>query len=119
MADIEFICDTEIYRRVILTEVPQAKRFLWLATADLKDLHVVQGRRMIPFLGVLSSLCKQGVAIRLLHAKEPGPNFRRDFDRYDNLITGMERILCPRVHFKSVIEDGRSAYSGSNTVRIR
>ena len=113
MADIEFISDTEIYRRVIQTEVPQARRFLWLATADLKDLHVAQGRRMIPFLGVLSSLCKQGVAIRLLHAKEPGPNFRRDFDRYDNLLSGMERILCPRVHFKSVIVDGRSAYTGS------
>lgn len=113
MADIEFISDTEIYRRVIQAEAPQAKRFLWLATADLKDLHVAQGRRMIPFLGVLSSLCEQGVAIRLLHAKEPGPNFRRDFDRYANLITGMERILCPRVHFKSVIVDGRSAYTGS------
>ena len=113
MANTEFISDTEIYRRVIQTRVPQAKRFLWLATADLKDLHVAQGRRMIPFLGVLSSLCEEGVAIRLLHAKEPGPNFRRDFDRYDSLITGMERVLCPRVHFKSVIVDGRSAYTGS------
>ena len=25
----------------------------------------------------------------------------------------MERILCPRVHFKSVVVDGRWAYSGS------
>jgi phosphatidylserine/phosphatidylglycerophosphate/cardiolipin synthase-like enzyme len=113
MADIEFISDTVIYRRVIQVEVPQARQFLWLATADLKDLHVAQGRRMIPFLGVLSSLCEKGVAIRLLHAKEPGPNFRRDFDRYGNLINGMERILCPRVHFKSVIVDGRVAYTGS------
>ncbi|HOW97330.1 MAG TPA: phospholipase D-like domain-containing protein [Kiritimatiellia bacterium] len=113
MADIEFVSDAEIYRRVIQAEVPQARRFLWLATADLKDLHVAHGRHMIPFLGVLSSLCEQGVAIRLLHAKEPGPNFRRDFDRYANLVTDMERILCPRVHFKSVIVDGRLAYTGS------
>ena len=113
MSDTEFISDTEIYRWVIQTEVPQAKRFLWLATADLKDLHVAKGKRMIPFLGVLSELCAQGVAVRLLHAKEPGPNFRRDFDRYENLINGMERILCPRVHFKSVIVDGRVAYTGS------
>ena len=113
MPNTEFISDAEIYRRVIQTDVPQAREFLWLATADLKDLHVAQGRRMIPFLGVLSALCAQGVAIRLLHAKEPGPNFRRDFDRYPNLISGMERILCPRVHFKSVIVDGRVAYTGS------
>jgi len=51
--------------------------------------------------------------VRLLHAKEPGPRFRQDFDRYPNLIDGMERMLCPRVHFKSVIVDGRLAYSGS------
>ena len=68
---------------------------------------------MIPFLGVLSELIETGVAVRLLHAKEPGPYFRRDFDHYPNLVTGLERILCPRVHFKSVIVDGRFAYSGS------
>lgn len=113
MTDIRFITDTEIYRQVIQTEVPQARHFLWLATSDLKDLHVARGRRMIPFLGVLSELCAAGVAIRLLHAKEPGPNFRRDFDRYGNLINGMERVLCPRVHFKSIIIDGKIAYTGS------
>lgn len=51
--------------------------------------------------------------IRLIHAKEPGPNFRRDFDRYPNLISGLEKLLCPRIHFKSVIGDGKFAYSGS------
>lgn len=69
--------------------------------------------RMVPFLEVLSDLVKKKVEIRLLHAKEPGPAFRRDFDRYPNLIKGMERILCPRVHLKSVIIDGEFAYSGS------
>ena len=68
---------------------------------------------MVPFLGVLSELIDAGVAVRLLHAKEPGPMFRRDFDRYPNLIDRLERILCPRVHFKSVVVDGRVVYSGS------
>ena len=108
-----FVTDAEIYRRVILELVPQAKRFVWLATADLKDLHVAAGRRMIPFLEVLAGLAERGVALRLLHAKEPGPNFRRDFDRFPVLIDGLERILCPRVHLKSVIVDGSAAYSGS------
>jgi phosphatidylserine/phosphatidylglycerophosphate/cardiolipin synthase-like enzyme len=53
------------------------------------------------------------VEIRLLHAKEPGPAFRRDFDKYPNLIAGMERILCPRVHLKAVVIDGTFAYTGS------
>ena len=109
----EFISDLEIYKRVIQEAIPGAEKFLWLATSDLKDLHVARGKRMIPFLGVLSELSGRGVEIRLLHAKEPGPLFRRDFDRYKNLIHGMERILCPRVHFKSVVVDGRIAYTGS------
>ena len=39
--------------------------------------------------------------------------FRKDFDKYPNLISGMERILCPRVHLKSVIIDAKVAYIGS------
>ena len=113
MKDTEFITDRQIYERVIQDAVPSAKQFLWLATADLKDLHVHRGKRMVPFLAVLSELIDTGVAVRLLHAKEPGPAFRQDYDRYPNLIDGMERILCPRVHLKSVVVDGRIAYSGS------
>ena len=113
MKAIEFLTDRQIYEWVILETVPSSKEFLWLATSDLKDLHVHRGKRMVPLLAVLSELINDGVAVRLLHAKEPGPAFRQDFDHYPNLIDGMERILCPRVHFKSVVVDGRLAYSGS------
>jgi phosphatidylserine/phosphatidylglycerophosphate/cardiolipin synthase-like enzyme len=109
----EFVTDREIYRRVILEMVPQAKGFLWLATADLKDLHVERRGAFVPFLQQLAELIEAGIDVRLLHAKEPGPNFRRDFDRFPVLIERLERILCPRVHFKSVIVDGRQAYTGS------
>jgi len=68
---------------------------------------------MVPFLSVLSGLIEKGISVRLLHAKEPGPNFRRDFDRFPPLIDGLERMLCPRVHFKSVTVDGNMAYTGS------
>ncbi|HEG44010.1 MAG TPA: phospholipase [Phycisphaerales bacterium] len=113
MSKTELITGTEIYERVILDRIPKAKHFLWLGTSDLKDLHVDKKGKMVPFLEILSDLIKKNVSIRLIHAKEPGPNFRKDFDRYPNLITGMERILCPRIHFKSVIVDGRFAYTGS------
>lgn len=112
---LDFITDTQIYERVIRGRVPKAKEFVWLATADLKDLYVNKpGRkRMVPFLEVLSDLAVKGVKIRLLHAKEPGPAFREDFDKYPDLLQGLERIVCPRVHFKSVVLDGTFAYSGS------
>ena len=37
----------------------------------------------------------------------------KDFDKFPPLIEGLERMLCPRVHFKSVIVDGKRAYTGS------
>ena len=110
---LEFITDRQIYEKVICERVPKAGRFVWLATADLKDLYVDKRGKMVPFLEVLSVLAAGNVEIRLLHAKEPGAAFRKDFDKYPNLIKGMERILCPRVHFKSVVIDGKFAYTGS------
>jgi phosphatidylserine/phosphatidylglycerophosphate/cardiolipin synthase-like enzyme len=68
---------------------------------------------MVPFLQILADLLEKGVEIRLIHAKEPGPAFRQDFDRFPKLWKGIERVLCPRVHFKCVIADGLRAYFGS------
>ena len=113
MSKTEIITDRRIYTEVILDRVPKAVDFVWIGTSDIKDMHVDKNGRMVPFLEILSGLIKKGVSIRLIHAKEPGPNFREDFDRYPALIKGMERILCPRVHFKSVIVDGQFAYTGS------
>ena len=111
---VRFVSDREIYEQVVRDAVPKARQRLWNATADIKDMYVDGGGRdMVPFLQVLSELIGRGVEIRLIHAKEPGPNFREDFDRYPRLFTQMERVLCPRVHFKCIIVDGRLAWFGS------
>ena len=110
---LEFITDRDIYEKVICGRIGKARKLVWIATSDLKDLYVEKSGGMVPFLEILSDLVKKHVEIRLLHAKEPGPAFRKDFDKYPNLISGMERILCPRVHLKAVIIDGGFAYSGS------
>jgi phosphatidylserine/phosphatidylglycerophosphate/cardiolipin synthase-like enzyme len=109
----EFITNKDIYEKVILERIPFAEKFVWLGTSDLKDLYVKKKSKMVPFLEVLSDLIKKGVEIRLIHAKEPGEIFREEFDKYPALIKGMERLLCPRVHFKIVIIDGTFAYTGS------
>jgi phosphatidylserine/phosphatidylglycerophosphate/cardiolipin synthase-like enzyme len=110
---VELITDREIYEKVIRDRIDGAHRFVWMATSDLKDLHVEKKGKMVPFLEILSGLVRRHVEVRLLHAREPGPAFRRDFDKYPNLIRGMERILCPRVHLKTVIIDAKFAYVGS------
>lgn len=111
----ELVLNENIHRRVIQDLIPDARRFLWIVTADLKDMHVMKGRRFVPFLEIMSDLVQKGIAVRLFHAKEPGPRFRKDFDRYPALVESdlFERILCPRIHTKAIIVDGRSAFIGS------
>ena len=112
----ELILNEAHYARVMDDAVPRAQRFLWIATADIKDVHVEGPRgRYIPFLSVLADLVKDGVDVRLIHAKEPGPAFREDFDRFPILLESdqFERILCPRMHMKVIVIDGKLAYVGS------
>ena len=108
----EFISGVEHYNKV-LSRVASVKRSLWIGTADIKDLYVKSGFSTQPFLGVISNLIKKGVEVRLIHAKEPGQAFREDFDKYPVLKKMLERVLCPRVHFKIIVIDGKHAYIGS------
>ena len=66
-----------------------------------------------PFLALLAQLIRKGVEVRLIHAKEPGPAFREDFDKYPVLYDRLERVLCPRVHFKMLVFDFKEVYIGS------
>ena len=108
----QYIADIDHYNQVI-ARMCKARRLLWIATADLKDLYVARGTGAEPFLAVLDRLLRQGIEIRLLHAKEPGENFREDFDRYPGLWSRLERRLCPRVHFKLMVFDCTEVYIGS------
>ena len=108
----KYIQNEEHYSEVI-SRIAKVHNTLWIGTADIKDVYVKQDGDAIPLLGQIAGLLKRGVGVRLIHAKEPGPNFRADFDRFPALRTGLERVLCPRVHFKCVLVDGRLAYFGS------
>ena len=105
---IRYIKDEQHYT-LLMDEIAKVKHTLWM----LKDLYVKLGNSSKPFLSLLEQKIRKGVSIRLLHAKEPGKNFRNDFDRYPLLWEGLERSLCPRIHFKILIFDLRTTYIGS------
>lgn len=109
---LKYIADKEHYTEV-LSRCEKVNHDLWIGTADLKDLYVGSGKNVVPFLSVLDKLLRRGVDVRLLHAKEPGDNFRADFDKYPGLWSRLERRLCPRVHFKIMVFDCSVAYIGS------
>jgi hypothetical protein len=112
MMNIKFITNEQLYKQAI-EPVAEAISFVWIGTADIKDLHVHYKKGVSSFLSVLDNLVKKRVAIRLLHAKEPGVNFRNSFDKFPLLWDSIERQMCPRVHFKHIVIDGKFAYSGS------
>ena len=111
----QLLLNRQIYTELVHNKIPLARDHVWIVTADIKDMYVDEGGNFIPFLQVLASMVERGVAVRLIHAKEPGPRFRTDFDRFESLINNdlFERILCPRVHTKAVVIDSRLAFVGS------
>ena len=107
-----YISNSSHYKEV-LSRVLSVKHMLWIGTADIKDLFVEVDKEKKPFLALIAQLIRRGVEVRLIHAKEPGPNFREDFDKYPVLYDRLERVLCPRVHFKMLVFDGKEVYIGS------
>ena len=69
---LKFISNSEHYGEV-LGLVQSVKRSLWIGTADIKDLYVEVGKEKKPFLALIALLIRNGVEVRLIHAKESGP----------------------------------------------
>ena len=109
---INYISNSAHYKEV-LERIKSVKHTLWIGTADIKDVYVEVDGEVKPLLGLIAQLIRRGVEVRLIHAKEPGQNFRDDFDKYPVLFDRLERVLCPRVHFKMLVFDGKEVYVGS------
>lgn len=107
-----FISNTAHYQEVI-SRMLSVKRTLWIGTADIKDFYINVDGDVKPLLAIIAQLIRRGFEVRLIHAKEPGPNFREDFDKYPVLYDRLERVLCPRVHFKMLVFDCKEVYIGS------
>jgi phosphatidylserine/phosphatidylglycerophosphate/cardiolipin synthase-like enzyme len=117
---LELVAGRGHYERVIAA-VLEAKRSVWIATANLKELLVeprvrMPGRRADyrSVLEAFDELAQRGVELRILHASLPSRPFRDAFDRHKRLVRGgLELRMCPRVHLKTVIIDGALLYLGS------
>lgn len=117
---LELVAGRGHYQRVIAA-VLEAKRSVWIATANLKEL-MIEPRMRMPgkrahyrsVLEAFDELAQRGVELRILHASLPSRPFRDEFDRHPRLVRGgLELRMCPRVHLKTVIVDGALLYLGS------
>lgn len=112
---VELVTGTELHERVIQDGVLAAERHVWIATANLKDMHVAAGRRYRPILEEFDGMARtKGVRFRIIHSDLPSRPFRDTLEGCPHLTGGgLELQVCPRSHWKMVIVDGRSAYMGS------
>ena len=105
----------DLHQHVIVDGVLAANRTVWIATANLKDMHVPGvGRRYQPILAEFDRMAERGVRFRIIHSELPSKPFRRTLERFPRLTaSAMELQICPRSHWKLVVVDGAFAYLGS------
>jgi phosphatidylserine/phosphatidylglycerophosphate/cardiolipin synthase-like enzyme len=109
-----------------MTAVLSAHTSIWIATANLKELMVEDGRaapgrrrslKRATYVSVLArfdELARRGVELRILHAEIPSRPFRAAIAAQPRLVAGgLQLRMCPRVHLKLVIVDGALLYLGS------
>lgn len=105
---------SELHRTVILEGMLKARRFIWMATANLKDMHVKEGKRFKPVLELLEEMALRGISFRIVHGELPSRPFRATLEKLQALTSGgLELQICPRSHWKMLIVDGSKAYMGS------
>jgi phosphatidylserine/phosphatidylglycerophosphate/cardiolipin synthase-like enzyme len=112
--DIELVTGQDLHQSVIQDAVLRAKHCVWIATANLKDMHVAAPCRYKPILEIFDRMAGKGVSFRIVHSDLPSRPFRATLERFPRLTSGaLELQICPRCHWKMVIVDGQFAYLGS------
>jgi phosphatidylserine/phosphatidylglycerophosphate/cardiolipin synthase-like enzyme len=119
----ELLAGRALYEEVIRDGVLAARRSVWIATANVKELWVEprglrrrgkKGGDYVSILEPLDDLAARGVELRMLYAEIPSRRFRAAFDRRARLVKGgLALKQCPRLHMKAVIIDGERLYLGS------
>lgn len=117
--EVELVVDGAHYDKLVATVIRNAKTSIFIATANLKDLHVeapigtrARARgKYVSFTSVLADLARAGVEVRILHGGAPSGPFTRSFTSLRGKKPELRR--CPRVHLKVVAVDGASLYLGS------
>jgi phosphatidylserine/phosphatidylglycerophosphate/cardiolipin synthase-like enzyme len=109
----EYLEGEAIYERVVEGGILAARRSIWIATANVKDLHLRRARPL-SLVSVLADRIESGLDVRLLHSGVPSGPFLEELRALrlpDGQVFPMRR--CPRVHFKAVILDGERLFLGS------
>jgi phosphatidylserine/phosphatidylglycerophosphate/cardiolipin synthase-like enzyme len=121
-AAVDLVADRRHYDDIIVRALGQARTSVWIATANLKDVHIeapigTRARAQGRYYSITErfvELVRQGVEIRILHGAPPSRRFRASLVRCKELKPPrFELRHCPRVHLKLIAVDGAYLYLGS------
>jgi phosphatidylserine/phosphatidylglycerophosphate/cardiolipin synthase-like enzyme len=118
-AAIRLLRDGQHVDEVIDLGIRAVKTSVWIATANLKDVHVkalvgttARARgRFISLFDELEQVAKRGVDVRILHAGPPSRMLTQRLKPANKTSILLRR--CPRVHLKMIAVDGATLYLGS------
>ena len=108
--------DREIYEEFTQKHLVGARKFVWIATANLKGTNVRYKGRFISIVDLMAALVNKGVAIRVIHSELPSRPFRERYEQLDTngrLSAGVEFLHCIRMHAKIFMVDGTIALATS------
>ena len=119
---LQLVHDREHYTLLVDQLMRHARVSLWIATANVKDLHIeapigsrsrARGRYQ-SIVSMLADLVRRDVEVRILHAGNPSRRFDAARRRIDDAVSdAIELRQCPRTHFKMIASDGTHLYLGS------
>ena len=111
---IRLVESEEHYDRVVTDLIAGARYRLDIATATLKAMIVLRGRKGESIAKFLSRRARDGLQIRILHSGVPSGYFLEEAKK-SNLsnLPNFQMRRCVRVHQKTVLADGRDLYMGS------
>ena len=112
---IQPIRNEEHYRIVVEEKVLGAEVSVRIATANVKNLHVLKGKKARSILLCFEEIVDRGVSIRILHGASPSRPFREALEKSAGLTHNerFEMMLCARNHMKIVLVDDKFLYTGS------
>ena len=114
-AELEYVENSDIYNAIIEDGVMKAKKSIWIATANVKNMRVRHKKRVISVVALFERLVRHGIQIRILHGALPSKPFQGRLNRSRLLQNSpnFTMVHCPRVHMKTIIIDNIKAYMGS------
>jgi phosphatidylserine/phosphatidylglycerophosphate/cardiolipin synthase-like enzyme len=110
------LLDRSIYEDFTRTHLTRARRFIWIATANIKATGLLLGNTFVSFPDFMAIMVNRGINFRIIHAELPSGPFRERYERLDEkggLSSGVEFLHCIRMHSKIFIVDGIAALVGS------